>query len=119
MALPPDNGGGDPGDDRRIPIPQITADQLGSKARNLGAPPADTRWQQHEQHHQQQRDSVAVYQIDWDTQSNYGDEVVDPELQDKQVRTDRSLLFSSHFAPCDATSCVCLFSLSERLSVDN
>ena len=42
--------------DERIPIPQITAEQLGSKGRSLGA--LDSK-------KQEQHGNIAVYDIDW------------------------------------------------------
>ena len=61
----------------RILIPQITAEQLGSKGRSLGA------FEIKKPHQQQPRDNVAVYDIDWDTQqNNYLDNVADIEPED-------------------------------------
>ena len=60
--------------DERIPIPQITAEQLGSKGRSLGA--LDSK-------KQEQHGNIAVYDIDSDTQqSNYLDNVADLEPEE-------------------------------------
>ena len=60
--------------DERIPIPQITAEQLESKGRSLGA--LDSK-------KQEQHGNIAVYDIDWDIQqSNYLDNVEDLEPEE-------------------------------------